>query len=83
MGRLPMSLFERTTEALAPQKYLGAREITSFGGSAANDNVGGAVANRVAATSAGRWILPAIAFTGGLTAALIVSGLGDWLGLTG
>lgn len=78
-----MLLYERTIKELAPQNYLGAREIKSFDGTIANDNgMGGAY--QVGRAKSGRWwVLPAVAFTGGLTAALIVTGLGDWLGLAG
>ena len=77
-----MSLFERTAKQLAPQNYLGAREIVAFGGRAANDN--GPASSQATRSRPDRWwVLPAVAFSGGLTAALIVSGLGEWLGFAG
>lgn len=78
-----MTLYERTMRGLEAQNDLGAREITSFDGYAANDNGADGTPMRGPRRSASRWALPAIAFTGGLTAALIVSGLSDWLNFNG
>lgn len=78
-----MTLYERTMREIESQKDFGAREITSFDGPAANDNCADGSPKRGPRRSASWWTLPAIAFTGGLTAALIVSGLSDWLHLGG
>ncbi len=77
------TLYERTMSGLEPQNELGAREITSFDGFAANDNGADGLRKRGPGRSPSWWTLPAIAFTSGLTAALIVSGLSDWLRFNG
>lgn len=75
-----MSLFsQRTSNRQAIPAQFGAREINVFSGSAANDNGPGGPTS--ARKRFGGWGLPLAAFASGLTAALIVSGLGDLLGV--
>ena len=88
-----MSFFDRTPAKYADDDlpWIGAKEITSFAGRAANDNsaadgmargrFGGAHRTLLAKTAS--WGLPMAAFASGLTAALVVTGLGEFLGLGG
>ena len=67
-------------DRLQPTPALGATELTSFAALPANDN-----AQDGAEPTEPRWVafvLPAVTFASGLTAALIVAGIGRALGLT-
>ena len=76
-----MSSYRRIGAQRQPTPILGALEITSFDGQPANDNgPGGAVRPRRGHRPAG-WGLPVAAFVSGLTAALVVSSLSDFLGI--
>ena len=77
-----MSLYPRTDQLdRIATPMLGAREITSFDGCAANDN--GTAGERPRPPQIAGWALPMAAFAGGLTAALVVTGLSDLLGFVG
>ena len=85
-----MSYFERTPAKHADDDlpWIGAMEITSFNGYAANDNGAGEVKGRqrsgiLQRAKAAGWALPMAAFASGLTAALLVTGLGEFLGVGG
>ena len=79
-----MSQFNRASGSRLPETdWLGAAEITSFDGTLANDNGPGQQRSRPRARSKANWALPAAAFASGLTAALVVSGLGEWFGFAG
>ncbi len=85
-----MSQFRRSHSKHSQTAALGAREITSFDGWLANDNSAGgsgARPRRSGGLTLPRrlhdWKLPAAAFVCGLTAALVVSGLGDFFGIMG
>ena len=75
-----MSQYGRSASQRVPSPHLGALEITAFDGTPANDN-GSGLPRPKSRKSAG-WRLPAAAFVSGLTAALLVSGLSDLLGIT-
>ena len=67
-------------DRLQPTPALGATELTSYAALPANDNT-----DDGAQPTEPRWVafvLPAVTFASGLTAALIVAGIGRALGLT-
>ncbi len=78
MSQFPRSSGSRRIET----EWIGAAEITSFNGVLANDN-GPGTGRRSRPRKSATWALPAAAFASGLTAALVVSGLGEWLGFAG